>query len=89
MQNATVTWPSRPRDASVSEERAPFQLTDMSFEIPGEAKFVLVCGSIGSGKVSCFSRLDKKDTPRLTTAIHHSTPDTARKRLDPIYYLSV
>jgi ABC-type multidrug transport system fused ATPase/permease subunit len=51
LDNATVTWPARDLQVGEVQHRQPFTLTDMSLRIPPEAKFVLVCGHTGAGKV--------------------------------------
>jgi len=52
LDNATVTWHSRGPVSGEATNREPFKLKDMNLQIPDEAKFVLVCGATGSGKVS-------------------------------------
>jgi ABC-type multidrug transport system fused ATPase/permease subunit len=51
LDNATVTWPARDLQVGEVQHRQPFTLTNMFLRIPPEAKFVLVCGQTGSGKV--------------------------------------
>ena len=55
LNDATVTWPSRELEQGVTPIREPFKLSGMTLHIPDEAKFVLVCGATGSGKVSIVS----------------------------------
>jgi hypothetical protein len=55
LENATVTWPSRESESEEARNRKPFKLTEMNLQIPDEARFVLVCGATGAGKVGTAS----------------------------------
>ena len=55
LEHATVTWPSRKLDADAVVVRELFQLNDMNLRFPDNARFVLICGPTGSGKVSVGS----------------------------------
>ena len=52
LDNATVTWHSRDPGPDEALNRELFKLMELNLQIPDEAKFVLVCGATGSGKVS-------------------------------------
>jgi ABC-type multidrug transport system fused ATPase/permease subunit len=55
LDHATVTWPSRKLEADEVVARELFRLNDMNLRFPDNARFVLVCGPTGSGKVSVAS----------------------------------
>lgn len=53
LDDATVTWPARKLEQGETAVREPFRLAGMTLKIPDEAKFILVCGATGAGKVCC------------------------------------
>jgi excinuclease UvrABC ATPase subunit len=52
MDQVCTTWPSREPNVREAGDRVRFELRDITVNIPEAARFILICGPTGAGKVS-------------------------------------